>query len=95
MGRHSYLYYRECRLPYFPALYSCVSSLYTWRLRGAKGRALSEPPNEGAPNKFCASPPWLRRGGGAVRHGQALRTTFPIIPFPTAILAGGRWQPRV
>lgn len=70
--------------------------LYTQTLRGAEGRVPWRPAlRGGAPNKFCASRSRLCCGGGAAMWGGILRTTFPIIPFTAATLAGGRWLPWV
>lgn len=70
--------------------------LYTQTLRGAEGRVPWRPAlRGGAPNKFCASWSRLCCGGGAAMWGRILRTTFPIIPFTAATLAGGRWLPGV
>lgn len=92
VSSYYYLYHHEFRLPHFLALYARVSSFVHTEVAGCRGR---RPVEEGAPNKFCAPLPGLRCGGGAAMRDRTQRTTFPIIPFPAAILAGGRWLPGV
>lgn len=70
-----YLYYREYRLPHFPALYASVC---TQRGCGVQKTApCGDQPYEGAPNKFCASRTRFRSRGGAAMGTGPWELHFP------------------